>query len=399
MSYPDDLPRRVLFVHQSSELYGSDRMLLTVAAWLQARGCEAIVVLPGGGPLVAALRGRSIETHEVEEGDVLKLSRRAMSLRGVAGLVTAMASSLRVIDRCVAGRQVDLVYSNTLAVLGGAWWARRRGRRHLWHVHEIVEAPAVVSQMLAAWVQWGADTVVCNSGATWRWLTGVRPRLAGRATVVWNGIDPTGIDVPEIEAMRSAFRVSGAMVVVGLVGRIINGKGQDLLLRAMEMVLAEGRRRCALVFIGDAPVWQSEYARKLRERVASSPIAGQIVWPGFLPDTATAYAALDIVCVPSLVAESFGLVAIEAMAACRPVVAADIGGLAEVVVDGQTGWLHPPGDASTLARRLGALIDDAQARRAMGECGRRRYEAEFTADAMGRRLAAVLSGLPMGVGR
>ena len=85
----------------------------------------------------------------------------------------------------------------------------------------------------------------------------------------------------------------------------------------------------------------------------------------------------DICAVPSVWEEPFGLVAVEAMACERPVCASRVGGLQDIVVDGETGLLVAPGDAEALATALARLLDDAVLRRSMGTAGRRRVEEQY----------------------
>jgi glycosyltransferase involved in cell wall biosynthesis len=89
------------------------------------------------------------------------------------------------------------------------------------------------------------------------------------------------------------------------------------------------------------------------------------------------YSDADICVVPSTWEEPFGIVAVEAMAAGRPVCAARVGGLQEIVIDGESGFLFNRGDAGDLARRLGALLDDGALRSRMGTVGRARAEIEY----------------------
>jgi glycosyltransferase involved in cell wall biosynthesis len=90
--------------------------------------------------------------------------------------------------------------------------------------------------------------------------------------------------------------------------------------------------------------------------------------------------------VPSTEAEAFGLVAVEAMAASRPVLASRSGGLPEVLGDCEAGWLHAPGDAAGLAAQLQRLIEDTALRERMGQAGRARHARCFTQAAMGARM-------------
>jgi glycosyltransferase involved in cell wall biosynthesis len=96
-------------------------------------------------------------------------------------------------------------------------------------------------------------------------------------------------------------------------------------------------------------------------------------WPS--PAIAGAWRRCLIGLVPSAWAEPFGLVAVEAMQAGRPVIASAAGGLADIVVDGETGLLTPPGDPAALAAALRRLLADKALREAMGEAGRRRAAA------------------------
>jgi glycosyltransferase involved in cell wall biosynthesis len=385
---------RVLFVHQASDLYGSDRVLLEIAHALRQAGGEPIVVLPEGGPLVAALLARGIETHPVPPAQVGKLVRSALTPAGLWRLLRALPGCLRTLDACVAGRRVDWVHSNTLAVLGGAWWAARRGVRHVWHVHEIVARPCLAAQGLPWLVQAGADSVVCNSHATQRWLVGAAPALGDRTRVIWNGVPdppPHRHNDTEMAALRGRFRPTGTRLAVGLVGRINRMKGHEQLLAAAEWLNARGTSDFSIVFVGSPPPGQPQHLQRLRERIARSSVAARVVLQGFMPEPQAAYAALDIVCVPSTEPEAFGLIAVEAMAAGRAVIASRTGGLPEVVVDGQTGYLHARGDPLALAQRLAALLEDGPRRLAFGRAGRQRYEAEFELATMTRQWLDLLS--------
>ena len=100
---------------------------------------------------------------------------------------------------------------------------------------------------------------------------------------------------------------------------------------------------------------------------------------GFVSPVQTAIENAAIVVVPSL-GEGFGMVALEAMERSRPVIASAVGGLPEIVVDGETGLVVPPGDAEALAEAMVALASDLPRAAAMGEAGRRRAIESFTED-------------------
>lgn len=378
--------RRIAFFHQSADLYGSDRMLLHLAEGTRHAGADTVVLLPEHGLLTEALAGHGIEHHVLP---LIKLSRARMSPGGLLQLAREACLLTPACDRIFDGRHIDLIHSNTLAVLGGAWHAWRRQVPHLWHVHEMIEHPRLVARAFPPLVQWCANRVVCNSHATRNWLIARQPRLAARTSVIWNGLKtppPTAADVTD--TLRQRFHPGGARLAVGLIGRINRTKGHALLLDALEQLHAQGIDNFSLVFVGSAPPGQTHFEDELRQRIAASPLRDRIHLKGFMTDIWPAHDALDVVCVPSTGAEAFGLVAIEAMAMGKPVIAARQGGLEEIVVDGTTGFTFTPNQADDLAlvlRRL--LCDDAQ-RITMGRAGKARFDMEFSLDRMIGRFIA-----------
>jgi len=103
--------------------------------------------------------------------------------------------------------------------------------------------------------------------------------------------------------------------------------------------------------------------------------------------------AVDIVVLPSLANEGLPNALMEAMAASKPVVATDTGGTRELVIDGQTGYIVPPGTSIPLAERVAQLCADPHRRRRMGQRGRQRLSQTFTAEAMAHNFARLYSNL------
>lgn len=371
---------RIAFVHQSAELYGSDKVLLTLVRDLSTRGVEPVVLLPNRGPLSAALEASDIR---VAVTPVLKVARADMGPAGAWRLAREAVRVTRAIDAVLAaGPPVDLVHTNTLAVLAGAVWARRRGVPHLWHVHEIIERPRVAARGFPLLAQWLSDRVICVSGAARDWLVGGQRGLEDRARVIWNGIE-----MPADRPRPGAAAPTGGWMhpdrpVIGLVGRINHWKGQGLLLEAVERLAARGLRDFTVLIAGGVAPGQEHMRSELTARIARSPLADRIVLQDYTEDVWSLWREIDICCVPSTLPEPFGLVAVEAMAMGRPVVAAGHGGLAEIVVPGRTGLLFRPNDAASLADALSTLLTDAPLRECLGQAGRQRAHEHFSARAM-----------------
>ena len=170
----------------------------------------------------------------------------------------------------------------------------------------------------------------------------------------------------------------GAFVIVGL-GRLIPIKGFDLLVRALPSVSAHIDAVRALL-VGDGPE-----RRSLEALAASLSVSGRLRMAAETRDVTPHLVAADVVAVPSR-NEGMGRVIVEAMALSRPVVATAVGGIPDVVTDGETGRLIAPDDVEALAASLVELGRDPALRRKLGEAARQRAEAFSTAAASERLL-------------
>jgi L-malate glycosyltransferase len=198
---------------------------------------------------------------------------------------------------------------------------------------------------------------------------------AERIRVVPSGIDPAAVHASAGagESHRRAWGIAPDDVLLLVMGALERRKGHAILLAAARE-LANAQPRLRYVFCGAGS--EEAVLRRLAE-----PLRGTVVFAGQQTDVAGCLAAADIVAMPSL-KEGLGVAALEAMAAERPVVASRVGGLAEVVVDGESGLLVTPGDPAPLADAIAALIADPALRRCLAEVGRARVLARYTAARM-----------------
>jgi glycosyltransferase involved in cell wall biosynthesis len=180
-------------------------------------------------------------------------------------------------------------------------------------------------------------------------------------------------------ALRRELGASAGDELIGAIGNVAPRKGFRTLLEAFRLV-ARARPRARLVVIG-APEDPVEF-EALRKLGADADLSGRASFLGAKSRAWRYAAAFDILVAPSLRTESFGLMALDAMRAGKPVVASRVGGLPEVVADGETGLLVPVGDAAATAAAIERLLADPAAARRMGEAGRRRAEALFSSARM-----------------
>lgn len=246
-------------------------------------------------------------------------------------------------------------------------------------MHGPTEFADVAGHRLARKVE-EADAVVCISDFCRSQLMAlVGERHWGKLEVVHCGID--------VDAFAPATepRPDDAPLSVLVLGRLVPEKGQALLLEAVAALRAAGRD-VRLTVLGDGP------DRGRLERLADRLGLRDVVhFGGAVPQTETAawYQAADVFCLPSF-AEGVPVVLMEAMATGLPVVTTRIAGIPELVEDGVSGRLVPPGRADLLASALAELADDPALRRRMGEAGRRAVCEEFDIRRSALRLLRIL---------
>jgi glycosyltransferase involved in cell wall biosynthesis len=255
-------------------------------------------------------------------------------------------------------RDCDLVYLN--GTVSGRLLPALAGRRTVLHVHDIVD------RVPRFWSR--ADAVLADSQAVADRLTGLS------ADVVYC---PVELDVPEQPA---PWPPDGdpSRPVIGFVGRLEPRKGPlDLALAAP--AIRAGAPGARIVLVGDDP-----YATA-PEYVAQVRAAEGVEHVPWVADGAAVMRHLDVLVAPSR-QEPFGTVLAEAMAAGTPVVATRVGGLAEVVADGETGRLVTPGRPDELA----AAVLEVLGRRAQMGAAARVHAQRFGADAYADRVEAIL---------
>ncbi len=192
---------------------------------------------------------------------------------------------------------------------------------------------------------------------------------AQRIATIPCGVDTAVFAPRERRAARRELGLDERPVLLW-VGRIAPIKGLDTLLDAVGRLDAAGTRLRLLIVGGDADEPRNGHERALREQIERLGLGAVVSFVGPQPQDALPayYAAADVTVLPSYY-ESFGMVALEAMACGSPVIASRVGGLVTTVRDGVTGFLVPDGDVDALAERVTTLIADPDLRWRIGREG------------------------------
>jgi glycosyltransferase involved in cell wall biosynthesis len=199
---------------------------------------------------------------------------------------------------------------------------------------------------------------------------------------VYNGVPLDFSRGADGESVRREFGISPSVPLMVSVGRLGSVKGHIHYVDAAEHVLDE-IPEARFLLAGSGAEEES-----LRREAAEHDLGDRFIFAGRRDDVADILSASDVVVVPSLY-EGFGLVAVEAMAAGRPVIGTRVGGLPEVIDDGSTGILVEPASPEQLATAIIRFCNDPELRDRMGQSGQKRYRRLFTRSRMIREFASV----------
>ena len=265
------------------------------------------------------------------------------------------------------------------------------GKHRVFHIHTpIPSSPAPGYERLLK----RSDAVVCCSEYIYNQLINAFPSLEEQTFVVHNGVDLKPYGAADVESFRRRWVDSEDALIVLCVGALVPEKGVEFAIQAVSQSVPTFPN-VRLVIVGSSTLWGgmdgredsiSSYERGLRTLAKERPVS----FAGKLPraQMPAAFLAADVVVVPSNCEDSSPLVVYEAMAAGKPVVASGVGGIPEILVDGETGFLVPPGDPEAIARAIAGLARDAALRRQMGLAAQQRARG-FTWDIAVRKIESV----------
>ncbi|MBN1203277.1 MAG: glycosyltransferase family 4 protein [Anaerolineae bacterium] len=372
---------RVIHLSKMTGAAGSEGHLLVLLHGLRARGLDArlwILVEPG-----SPVQGY------VDRAEALGIPTERLPIaRHIApGLWRTLAARFRQ-------AQPDAVHTHLLhADLYGIPAARR------------AKVPVVISsrhnddkfrrwppiRLLHRWLWRQTNAGIAISEAIRRFCIDVEGVPADRIHTIYYGLNPASIKAPTgaRTELCETLNIPTDALIVGSVCRLIEQKGLVYGLRGFVQIAGQVPE-AHYVIAGDG-----DLRAALKAEARALGLGGRVHFLGWRSDAHAVLAALDVLLAPSLW-EGFGLVFLEAMALHVPVISTCVSAIPEVVIDGETGWLVPPGDANAIAAALLDALTHPDVMRARGANGRRRLETHFSPDTMIDRTLALYRSLEVG---
>lgn len=354
MAYTSDIPQVLLFAGQFA-VRGQCAYTLRLAEFLPTEGFRALVVCPDARIVPAETR-RELQIREYP-----------YLFQPILGRVVQ-----EVLLRQLSIDPPDIIHAQTPSALPGA----TKIARHL-------ERPLVVTihDYLPERASLRIDPNVCRRAITV--CDAVRDHLVDRYRIPSDMlcVIPSGVGCHRQKPLEPVLQPL-KVPVIGTAGPLEAVKGFPYFLGAAARVLATGRD-VEFVVAGAGP--EEHNLRRLSRDLG---LAEHVTFLSNLLDFSPAMEAMDIFCLPSL-RQGWGTVMLEAMALGRPVIATNVGGMAHVVRDGETGLLSPPSDSAQLAARMLDLLDDPVKARRLGHAAREKVASEFNIEQMVKQTIGV----------
>ena len=353
-----DDPTRVLFMndhlgHESGETHGVTSYFLTVIPELQRQGVEVVACF---------LRDRHPAADELEA-------------RGATPLFLGRAKwdplALSDMLRLMRKHRIQVVHAAGMkGILLGRIAARMLGAKAVIHFHDTRPPGRLVGlaqRTLAPWTAQGIAVSKAVRSSVMRDF-GLPP---SKVKTIHNPIDFKRFAEPRSCAhtrLRQELQIPNGAPVIGIIGRMTQDKGHGELIRALPSILEKRPAAVALV-VGDGPT-----RPRTQQMVTEAGLGGSVRFTGHRPDIPDVLAAIDLLVLPS-VREGLPYSVMEAMAAGRPVVASEVGGVPELISHEKEGLLVPAGDASALSASVLRLLDDPALSERLTTAARRKVRA------------------------
>ena len=406
----DTKPMRALFINDTSRNGGPGRTVLDILRHLDPARIQRTVLLPREGIVSRSLTdagvvdelmivpgfienlyepiSRAIEREDLNAALHLKVTRAC------ANVFRAAAALLGIVRR-VRREHFDVVFCNgTMANFIGGFIAALTPVPVVWHVIYSSVPKALQRVHLYFARKTNVRAILCVSQAVMAQFES----CGGKVRLI-----PDALDIDEFRVgavtpvLRKEFGFGDATTIFGSHGRILRRKGFVELIQAARIVfdrLGSDQATCRFVVMGDTPEdFQPDHLAECRDLVRALGLESKIYFPGFRADVRPYLADFDVAIVPSVYEDPLPRSVMESMAMSKPVIAFDVGGIAEMVTK-REGILVPgrPPDIEGLAEACLLYHRDEKRRHEDGAAGRQRAETDFDARTHSQRIESVLRG-------
>ena len=372
---------RILFVCGGGVIYGKETTTLSTMEGLRARGHEIRCITSTWGDAFAKrLDALSIPYTRAPLGFISKRLRWDTLYMTFAQLLR-LPELWRVYRRTVKEFNPDfIIHSNFHHIL--LLWPLLDPKKTLFRVHDYFE-PKPLYRLVIQFLNLRLRAFI------------------GVSNFIRNSILQLGIPDVKVFSVLNGISIDGRNhkqtpsqpVTVGMVGQIGEWKGHSDLLEALKILKSSGVSFDCIIFGEGEP----KYVDVLKQQIYQYGLEKSIRWMGYVEDKRIIFSKIDLCVIPSRCHESFGMVAAEATSFGVPVIAAKTGGLPEIILEGETGYLIDPASPHEIAEKLRLLIENPDLRQRMGDTARTHAARSLSRERMVQEMETLLFNM-MSVG-
>ncbi|MEA5115727.1 MAG: glycosyltransferase family 4 protein [Geobacteraceae bacterium] len=344
-----------------------ESLFLGVAMRLKVKDIDTYVVYPEIKSVPCSFKGTSAKALELE-----------VNFGSVRSLIKLI--------KLIVSKNIRTVYLTDRAVFHPAYFIMRLfGIRHI-VVHDHTSGAKTIPTGVKYWLKWltrklpgmQANIAIGVSDFVAKRLVDVSLVPKDRVRRIWNSVTLPQVDVNTRKKISENFGLPEDTFIILCACRSTKEKGVEKLLYAFDKMCKEldcrvGLAKPFLIYMGNGPIF--DQLVKIKGELASRD---KILFAGYRPDAAQLTGGADLCVVPSLWEEAFCLAALEPMAQGVPVIASQVGGIPEVVVNGETGIIVEPGDVNELCKAMLEIYNNPIKKRNMGEKGRQIAMEKFS---------------------
>ncbi|MEW6169945.1 MAG: glycosyltransferase [Candidatus Omnitrophota bacterium] len=357
----------ILFYEPSSGFGGSAGMLANIMDYLTAEKFRSTIVIKNFG----------MQIEKIKKGEIIRLK----NYKGILRIIYEVVDLVSIIRT----KKISLVHINTNIITGipAILAAKLTGKPCICHLRETRKL-IKRERLFAKWID---KFIVLNNDAHEIYSKDI---AADKINLIYDGINTCE------KVLKGNFRQEfnlNSNSLIGVIGRVIEGKGQKEFILAAKEVL-KIRPSTKFVIVGEAKGGIDNYYNEVKELVKSERLDKNIIFTGWRNDVNSIIVDLDIIVQSTTTfPEGFGLTCIEAMTLEKPVIATKVPGPSDIVVDGKTGFLVPMGDIKAMAEKMIYLLDNPDVARKMGEAGKKRTEELFDIKKQVKKVEAIYEEL------
>lgn len=363
-------PVNLLYIDPSLKLGGANISLIELMEALDPHRYHPIVLCPGKGPFSELCQQKGIQVEYL--AGLPPFGGKPLDF------VRVLLPNTIAISKLIQQLDIQLVHSNTWRVAYYCGLAAHK--QHIPAVTHVRDYNESYRSWLKYW-SFGmvSDAIITESHAIRESIRSRIPKLDRKITTIHFGLPtPSHYEFDEIKALRSEFGMVDTSPLLAVVGSFSALKGQAIILKAMPQILSKFPQTKLLLVGEPLSKAQEPYHEELLRIVHQYGMEEHVVFTGFRTDVPLIMAGLDVLVHPPTMPDAFPHVLLEGGAQKALIVASKIGGIGEIIEDGVSGRLVPPGQPESLAQAIIDLLDHPKDAERMREAIFKRVMEEFT---------------------